>query len=208
VRAARAEVLPSKRAGAAHTSPLPGDRRTSNSHRAPRKSPTHHTTFAMGHAAGLRAGTRYAFSRDFKKKGMVSLLDARRGAIDTNPYRSRSRPTSTSTRSVTSSTSLPMVRRPSKNINYRIQRGLQPDRCRAEGYAVQGLPRQDWYRLQRDPERRRRYPVRSNPRSNCHGRTDSQTARSRSVTDTWRSASTSVSSTSSTPDPGRTSSSA
>ena len=27
----------------------------------------------MGHAAGLRAGTRYAFSRDFKKKGMIPL---------------------------------------------------------------------------------------------------------------------------------------
>jgi len=27
----------------------------------------------MGHAAGLRAGTRYAFSRDFKKKGMIKL---------------------------------------------------------------------------------------------------------------------------------------
>ncbi|KAL8953984.1 MAG: hypothetical protein Q9222_000194 [Ikaeria aurantiellina] len=27
----------------------------------------------MGHAAGLRAGTRYAFSRDFKKKGMIRL---------------------------------------------------------------------------------------------------------------------------------------
>ncbi|KAF2150460.1 hypothetical protein K461DRAFT_244150 [Myriangium duriaei CBS 260.36] len=27
----------------------------------------------MGHAAGLRAGTRYAFSRDFKKKGMIAL---------------------------------------------------------------------------------------------------------------------------------------
>lgn len=30
----------------------------------------------MGHAAGLRAGTRYAFSRDFKKKGMVSFCCA------------------------------------------------------------------------------------------------------------------------------------
>ncbi|KAG9656251.1 hypothetical protein KCU76_g20220, partial [Aureobasidium melanogenum] len=27
----------------------------------------------MGHAAGLRAGTRYAFSRDFKKKGYIAL---------------------------------------------------------------------------------------------------------------------------------------
>ncbi|KAK5114646.1 60S ribosomal protein L21A [Meristemomyces frigidus] len=27
----------------------------------------------MGHPAGLRAGTRYAFSRDFKKKGMIPL---------------------------------------------------------------------------------------------------------------------------------------
>ncbi|KAK5095217.1 60S ribosomal protein L21A [Exophiala xenobiotica] len=27
----------------------------------------------MGHAAGLRAGTRYAFSRDFKKKGTINL---------------------------------------------------------------------------------------------------------------------------------------
>jgi large subunit ribosomal protein L21e len=27
----------------------------------------------MGHSAGLRAGTRYAFSRDFKKKGMIAL---------------------------------------------------------------------------------------------------------------------------------------
>ncbi|KFY86177.1 hypothetical protein V500_07809 [Pseudogymnoascus sp. VKM F-4518 (FW-2643)] len=27
----------------------------------------------MGHPAGLRAGTRYAFSRDFKKKGMIKL---------------------------------------------------------------------------------------------------------------------------------------
>ncbi|KAF1819143.1 uncharacterized protein K489DRAFT_75311 [Dissoconium aciculare CBS 342.82] len=27
----------------------------------------------MGHAAGLRAGTRYAFSRDFKKRGMIAL---------------------------------------------------------------------------------------------------------------------------------------
>ena len=27
----------------------------------------------MGHPAGLRAGTRYAFSRDFKKKGMIAL---------------------------------------------------------------------------------------------------------------------------------------
>ncbi|MCJ1407295.1 hypothetical protein MMC19_001366 [Ptychographa xylographoides] len=27
----------------------------------------------MGHAAGLRAGTRYAFSRSFKKKGMIKL---------------------------------------------------------------------------------------------------------------------------------------
>ncbi|KAK5079472.1 ribosomal protein L21e-domain-containing protein [Cryomyces antarcticus] len=27
----------------------------------------------MGHAAGLRAGTRYAFSRDFKKRGMIPL---------------------------------------------------------------------------------------------------------------------------------------
>ncbi|EMC98137.1 hypothetical protein BAUCODRAFT_32134 [Baudoinia panamericana UAMH 10762] len=27
----------------------------------------------MGHAAGLRAGTRYAFSRDFRKKGMIPL---------------------------------------------------------------------------------------------------------------------------------------
>ncbi|KAH7127116.1 ribosomal protein L21e-domain-containing protein [Dendryphion nanum] len=27
----------------------------------------------MGHAAGLRAGTRYAFSRGFKQKGMIQL---------------------------------------------------------------------------------------------------------------------------------------
>ncbi|KAI4207728.1 MAG: hypothetical protein LQ346_000378 [Caloplaca aetnensis] len=27
----------------------------------------------MGHSAGLRAGTRYAFSRDFKKKGYIKL---------------------------------------------------------------------------------------------------------------------------------------
>ncbi|KAF2003801.1 hypothetical protein P154DRAFT_428048 [Amniculicola lignicola CBS 123094] len=27
----------------------------------------------MGHAAGLRAGTRYAFSRGFKEKGMIPL---------------------------------------------------------------------------------------------------------------------------------------
>ncbi|KAI4135102.1 MAG: hypothetical protein LQ347_000951 [Umbilicaria vellea] len=27
----------------------------------------------MGHAAGLRAGTRYAFSRNFKQKGMIKL---------------------------------------------------------------------------------------------------------------------------------------
>ncbi|KAK6068902.1 60S ribosomal protein L21-B [Seiridium cupressi] len=27
----------------------------------------------MGHAAGLRAGTRYAFSRDFRKKGSIAL---------------------------------------------------------------------------------------------------------------------------------------
>ncbi|KAI9888362.1 MAG: 60S ribosomal protein L21A [Vezdaea aestivalis] len=27
----------------------------------------------MGHSGGLRAGTRYAFSRDFKKKGMIRL---------------------------------------------------------------------------------------------------------------------------------------
>lgn len=27
----------------------------------------------MGHAAGKRAGTRYAFSRDFRKKGMINL---------------------------------------------------------------------------------------------------------------------------------------
>ncbi|KAI9851051.1 MAG: hypothetical protein M1838_004577 [Thelocarpon superellum] len=27
----------------------------------------------MGHAAGLRAGTRYAFSRPFKQKGMIKL---------------------------------------------------------------------------------------------------------------------------------------
>ncbi|KAL9130725.1 MAG: hypothetical protein Q9217_001162 [Psora testacea] len=27
----------------------------------------------MGHSAGLRAGTRYAFSRPFKKKGMIKL---------------------------------------------------------------------------------------------------------------------------------------
>ncbi|KAF3482289.1 60S ribosomal protein L21 [Arthroderma uncinatum] len=27
----------------------------------------------MGHSAGLRAGTRYAFSRDFKKKGVIAL---------------------------------------------------------------------------------------------------------------------------------------
>merc|ERR1712137_1448675 len=30
-------------------------------------------TVKMGHAAGLRAGTRYAFSRDSKKKGMIPL---------------------------------------------------------------------------------------------------------------------------------------
>ncbi|KAK6839571.1 60S ribosomal protein L21 [Apiospora arundinis] len=27
----------------------------------------------MGHAAGLRAGTRYAFSRNFRQKGMIQL---------------------------------------------------------------------------------------------------------------------------------------
>ncbi|KAJ8105668.1 hypothetical protein ONZ43_g7334 [Nemania bipapillata] len=27
----------------------------------------------MGHSAGLRAGTRYAFSRDFRKKGAIAL---------------------------------------------------------------------------------------------------------------------------------------
>ncbi|EOO01859.1 putative 60s ribosomal protein l21 protein [Phaeoacremonium minimum UCRPA7] len=27
----------------------------------------------MGHAAGLRAGTRYAFSRNFRQKGMIKL---------------------------------------------------------------------------------------------------------------------------------------
>jgi large subunit ribosomal protein L21e len=27
----------------------------------------------MGHSGGLRAGTRYAYSRDFKKKGMIAL---------------------------------------------------------------------------------------------------------------------------------------
>ncbi|KAI1610195.1 60S ribosomal protein L21-A [Exophiala viscosa] len=27
----------------------------------------------MGHAAGLRAGTRYAFSRNFRQKGMINL---------------------------------------------------------------------------------------------------------------------------------------
>lgn len=27
----------------------------------------------MGHSAGLRAGTRYAFSRKFKQKGMIKL---------------------------------------------------------------------------------------------------------------------------------------
>jgi large subunit ribosomal protein L21e len=27
----------------------------------------------MGHAAGLRAGTRYAFSRNFRQKGMIAL---------------------------------------------------------------------------------------------------------------------------------------
>lgn len=27
----------------------------------------------MGHAAGLRAGTRYAFSRNFREKGMIRL---------------------------------------------------------------------------------------------------------------------------------------
>ena len=27
----------------------------------------------MGHAAGLRAGTRYAFSRKFREKGMIRL---------------------------------------------------------------------------------------------------------------------------------------
>lgn len=31
----------------------------------------------MGHSAGLRAGTRYAFSRDFKKRGYVSVPDDR-----------------------------------------------------------------------------------------------------------------------------------
>jgi large subunit ribosomal protein L21e len=38
---------------------------------------THDNPFSnavkMGHPAGLRAGTRYAFSRDFKKKGMIKL---------------------------------------------------------------------------------------------------------------------------------------
>jgi hypothetical protein len=33
-------------------------------------------TVAMGHAAGLRAGTRYAFSRGFKNKGMVRCFTA------------------------------------------------------------------------------------------------------------------------------------
>ena len=27
----------------------------------------------MGHPAGLRAGTRYAFSRNFREKGMIRL---------------------------------------------------------------------------------------------------------------------------------------
>ena len=27
----------------------------------------------MGHPAGLRAGTRYAFSRNFREKGMIKL---------------------------------------------------------------------------------------------------------------------------------------
>lgn len=27
----------------------------------------------MGHASGKRAGTRYAYSRDFRKKGMINL---------------------------------------------------------------------------------------------------------------------------------------
>ncbi len=27
----------------------------------------------MGHAAGLRAGTRYAFSRKFRQKGFIQL---------------------------------------------------------------------------------------------------------------------------------------
>merc|ERR1712230_162032 len=38
-----------------------------NSHRQPRNN------VKMGHPAGLRAGTRYAFSRDFRKKGMIKL---------------------------------------------------------------------------------------------------------------------------------------
>lgn len=32
-----------------------------------------YNTVAMGHSAGLRAGTRYAFSRDFKKRGAIPL---------------------------------------------------------------------------------------------------------------------------------------
>merc|ERR1711970_768020 len=40
---------------------------TNNSHRQPRNN------VKMGHPAGLRAGTRYAFSRDFRKKGMIAL---------------------------------------------------------------------------------------------------------------------------------------
>merc|ERR1712144_158962 len=40
---------------------------TNNSHRQPRNN------VKMGHPAGLRAGTRYAFSRDFRKKGMIKL---------------------------------------------------------------------------------------------------------------------------------------
>merc|ERR1711964_101281 len=40
---------------------------TNNSHRQPRNN------VKMGHPAGLRAGTRYAFSLDFRKKGMIKL---------------------------------------------------------------------------------------------------------------------------------------
>merc|ERR1712169_77652 len=40
---------------------------TNNSHGEPRNN------VKMGHPAGLRAGTRYAFSRDFRKKGMIKL---------------------------------------------------------------------------------------------------------------------------------------
>lgn len=35
--------------------------------------PASYKSIAMGHSAGLRAGTRYAFSRGFKKSGYIPL---------------------------------------------------------------------------------------------------------------------------------------